>query len=95
MIGIRFSVPIFTPIWFLSYLSYFRTESVLSAICGTTESCKSTTPSYHGRQKGSKWVGNGTTSALKRINEVTDKTEKSLQSRSRRFSVAPMMEKSD
>src|SRR6202142_4570793 len=35
------------------------------------------------------------TSALTEINEVTDKPEKSQQSRSRRFSVAPMMEWTD
>src|SRR5271154_3366218 len=38
---------------------------------------------------------NGTTSALTEINEVTDKPGKVQQSRSRRFSVAPMMEWTD
>src|SRR4029077_19868988 len=55
----------------------------------------STTLSYHRRENGSKTAENGTTSALMEIYEVTDKPEKSRQSRSRRFSVAPMMEWTD
>ena len=51
--------------------------------------------SYHGRQNWSKSAGNGTTSALTGINEVTDIAKKSPQSWSRRFSVAPMMEWTD
>jgi tRNA-dihydrouridine synthase A len=45
-----------------------------------------------------KWVKmsqNGTTSALTEINEATDRHEKSQQSRSYRFCVAPMMEWTD
>jgi len=41
------------------------------------------------------WAEIGTTSALMEIDEVTDKPEKSQQNRSRRFSVAPMMEWTD
>src|SRR5579863_6206759 len=41
------------------------------------------------------WAEIGTTSALMEIDEVTDKPKKSQQSRSRRFSVAPMMEWTD
>jgi hypothetical protein len=36
----------------LSYLPYFRTECVVLAVCGTTESRKSTTPSYHRYENG-------------------------------------------
>jgi tRNA-dihydrouridine synthase A len=52
---------------------------------------KSTILSYHGRQNGSKRAENGTKSALMKIEQKIDKAKISAQSRSRRFSVAPMM----
>src|SRR5580692_7077452 len=56
---------------------------------------KSTTLSYHGRQNGSKRAENGTKSASMKIEQTIDKAQISAQNRSRRFSVAPMMDGGD
>jgi hypothetical protein len=51
--------------------------------------------SYRGRQNESKRAENGTKSASMKIEQTIDKAKISAQSRSRRFSVAPMMDGGD